>query len=192
MTEKNGINEMTEMTGMGEAMAEIKEDPDFAEKIDADRAAVVVVPVKVSGGRKNVRGECAWERKRRYKKRMVRRFLSMNPAMDYSRIKGHGCPDGIYLDFRDPADEDYKSPRKSYWINPYTRIYISPRGDLRKYNGDMLYDRSGDFALCSGYKNTAKKMTNRRIRRVPVDAELPTSESCRRKAYGPRKDEFFW
>ncbi len=40
---------------------------------------------------------CSWIRKRAHKKKMVRKFLSMNPAYDYSNVAGMRPEPAIWL-----------------------------------------------------------------------------------------------
>ena len=118
---------------------------------------------------------------------MVRRFLSINPDMDYSKRHGTRCSPTIYLCFPSYNDGDFYDPKMTYSFNPYTRVFLSLRGDLRKYHGAAFPIR-GSYALGPKDKNAAK-ITNRWIRRQALDEDMCRSYSYYEKLYGSLIDE---
>lgn len=132
---------------------------------------------------------CAWVRNRNYKKKLIRRFLSINPDMDFSKLPGTHCEPAIYLYFPRFENNSYHDPKMNYNFNPYNRIFLSPRGDLRKYHGEVSPCR-GCFALGRKEKD-ASKITNRRIRYLDAFDELPANHSYCKKLYGPMKDDLW-
>ncbi len=132
---------------------------------------------------------CSWVRKRAHKKKMVRRFLSMNPAYDYSRSSGMRPEPAIWLNSFFVHNNTYYDPMLTYCINPYYHIYLSPRGNLRIYHGAIDFDH-GRFAM--GHKNlNAKKKTNNILRRIKSDEEMIHSASVYRKL-GRIPGDFIW
>ena len=125
----------------------------------------------------------SWVRKRNYRKKLVRRFLSMNPAYHFTEFRGIRPEPAVWLNrYTLHNGKDY-DPMLEYDINPYFCIYVSPRGDLRKYRGVVSFDH-GQYALCNKNRMMSR-ITNRRLRRIPADQDLPSSFSACRKAYGP-------
>lgn len=131
----------------------------------------------------------SWVRKRNYKKKMIRRFLSINPDMDYSKFCGTSCSPAIYLCIPSFNDGDYYDPKMTYNFNPYEKIFLSPRGDLRKYHG-AVYPVRGSYALGHKDKDNAK-ITNRRIRHQEIDEEMINNHSYNKKVYGPLVDRIW-
>lgn len=132
---------------------------------------------------------CSWIRKRNHKKKIIRRFLSMNPAYDFSGLIGIRPEPAIWLNsFCVGETEDY-DPMLTYNINPYYHIYLSPRGDLRIYHGDISFEH-GSYAM--GHRNRgAKKKTNKILRRIASDEEMIHSASVYRKM-GRIPRDFIW
>ena len=115
--------------------------------------------------------ENAWCRKRAYKKKLVRRFLSVNPALDITKLAGAKPTPGVYIAYP-YVDESGKfyDWKHEYSFNPYEKIYLSARGDFRKYHG-IVYDCwNGNYSLARKGKRKVKQ-ANRRIRYRCVDEE---------------------
>lgn len=79
--------------------------------------------------------------------------------------------------------------KMTYSFNPYTRVFLSLRGDLRKYHGAAFPSRSS-YALRPKDKDAAK-ITNRRIRRHSLDEDMSSRYSYCKKYYGPLIDEIW-
>ena len=109
------------------AIDSLNDDPAFIEKCLLDDEKIVLNRTR-SNSRKT--RDNAWQRKRSYKKKLVRRFLSMNPSMDYSDFCGMKCSQAIYLHFPQNDNGEYVDHRTNYCINPYTKVFLSKRGDL--------------------------------------------------------------
>lgn len=161
--------------------------PAFREKMTDDDASV---HTDISGQKHSrPRRNCSWIRKRKYKKKLIRRFLSTNPSLDYSKMNGFRYGSGIYLRSGYYDNGIYEDPKMFYSFNPYTKVYLSPRGDLRKYCGDVF--RSGSsFALGYRDKNIAV-ITKRRIRRRRLDETSHGDYTYCRKTYSPIIDDIW-
>jgi len=75
------------------------------------------------------------------------------------------------------------------WVKKRTRVFLSLRGDLRKFHGAAFPIRSS-YALGPKDKDAAK-ITNRRIRRHALDEDMCRSYSYYKKLYGPLIDEIW-
>lgn len=171
------------------ALDGFENDPAYLDKAVIDDKAEQNPAITISHGK--IRSTCAWIEKRNYKKKMVRRFLSINPDMDYSKLGGTRCSPAIYLCFPDYNDGDFYDPKMIYNFNPHSRIFLSPRGDLRKYHGAVSVSPCrGSYAL--GHKDKAvSKITNRCLRHLATDEEVPRSYSYCKKLYGPMIDDLW-
>lgn len=115
--------------------------------------------------------ENSWLRKRKFKKRMVRQFLSVDPTSSIDRESGNRASRGIYL-----ASEKITV---NYWINVYTRTYVSLRGDVRHVARAISPAQPVGFSVykLSGF---TRRRGNRMIRRLPIaDDDHLTKESDR-------------
>ena len=126
------------------ALDNLENNPAYLEKIAIDAEPEQNAAVTIT--HRQLRSTCSWIEKRNYKKKMVRRFLSINPDMDYSKLDGTTCGAAIYLCFPDYNDGDFYDPKMVYSFNPYSRVFLSPRGDLRKYHGAASFCR-GSYTL---------------------------------------------
>ena len=107
------------------ALDNFERNPAYHEKlaIDADIEPVRnMMPANKQAFRQI---DCSWVKKREYKKKLVRRFLSINPDMDYSKRHGTRCSPAIYLCFPTYNDGDFYDPKMTYSFNPYTRVFLS-------------------------------------------------------------------
>ena len=152
------------------ALDGFENNPAFLEKMKIDEVDEnpdhKTVSAKKPSGKQR---ECSWVRKRSYKKRLVRRFLSVNPDKVYTKEDGntymHNC-----LYFCRPLwhEGDFHDPNVDYIFNPYSHVYLSPRGDIRKWNGTIYGGSTRAFFL--GTKDSwASRITNRRIRHQPIE-----------------------
>ena len=178
---------MVEWYDMPGALDDFESHPAYLEKLTVDAYAETAKKGKSVNVKSTDRRVCSWVKKREYKKKLVRRFLTINPDMDYSKLYGMRCSPAIYLCFPSYNEGDYYDPKMTYSFNPYTRVFLSLRGDLRKYHGAAFPIRSS-YALGPKDRDAAK-ITNRRIRRHALDEETPRSYSYCKKLYGPLIDE---
>lgn len=163
-----------------DALNDLEHHPAFIEKMAGDDECEPNTAVSTTGRRE--RHDCSWMEKRSYKKRLVRRFLSINLAMDYSRFYGTRCRPGIYIAWL-PWDDDSDYYQTDYEINPYSKIFLSRRGDLRKYRGVIKGGING-YAL-AGKDKLASRITNRRIRYCPISTETTCSYAFEKKRHAP-------
>lgn len=180
---------MVEWYDMPGALDDFERHPAYLEKLAVDADAETVKKGKSVNVKSTDRRVCSWVKKREYKKKLVRRFLTINPDMDYSKLYGMRCSPAIYLCFPSYNEGDYYDPKMTYSFNPYTRVFLSLRGDLRKYHGAAFPVRSS-YALGPKDRDAAK-ITNRRIRHHALDEETPRNYSCCKKLYGPLIDEIW-
>ena len=124
-----------------------------------------------------------WYRKRMYRKKLVRRFLSCNPDLVISDIPGTRMRNAVVIcDFK---DEPF-NPRHDYRINLYEKLYISPAGDIRLCKKRLVHHGSYNlFGIFSNDIPDAKKYTNRRIRSKAIRMEdsIPSSPAYYKKQY---------
>lgn len=171
------------------ALEDFESNPAYHEKLAIDADFDLVKNVIPANKQTSCRNDCSWVKKRKYKKKLVRRFLNINPDMDYSKLHGMRCSPAIYLCFPDYNNGDFYDPKMTYSFNPYTRVFLSLRGDLRKYHGAAFPSRSS-YALGPKDKDAAK-ITNRRIRRRALNEDMSSSYSYCKKLYGPLIDEIW-
>lgn len=167
----------------------LESHPAYLEKLAVDADAELTADMIPTVVRTKTRSVCSWVRKRKHKKKMVRRFLTINPDMDYSKLHGMRCSPAIYLCFPTYNEGDFYDPKMTYSFNPYTRVFLSLRGDLRKYHGAAFPIR-GSYALGAKDKNAAK-ITNRRIRHLALDDNMSNNYSYCKKLYGSLIDEIW-
>lgn len=129
---------------------------------------------------RNIRTTCSYVEKRLHKKMLIRRFLSMNPAMDFSKIKGTDCINAIVHTTPEHTETDFYDPRKNYNFNTYYNIFLSRRGDLRIYHGTSKRYRSGIYIIETRDRES-QKVINRRIRHLAIDDD--DSVSTNRYSY---------
>lgn len=123
---------------------DFENNPAYLDKAEIDDKAEQNTTITISHGK--IRSTCAWIKKRNYKKKIVRRFLSINPDMDYSMLGDTRCSPAIYLCFPDYNNGNFYDPKMTYSFNPHNRIFLSPRGDLSKYHGTVS-PYCGSYAL---------------------------------------------
>ena len=121
---------------------------------------------------------CAWVRKHEYKERLRQRYQIMhhqgiNPG-EYGMRLGRA----IFVTSYDPTDW-----RTHSYVNYHQNLYISPRGDIRVYNGYIAaYPRI--FApVPASQRKLVYIQTNRRIRHVRNAEEGIISYSCLKKMF---------
>ena len=124
-----------------------------------------------------------WYRKRMYRKKLVRRFLSCNPDLIISDIPGTRMRNAVVVcDFK---DEPF-NPRHDYCINVYQKLYISSAGDIRPCKKRLIHHGGCKlFGIFSNDIPDAKKYTNRCIRSKAIRMEdsIPSSPSYYKKKY---------
>lgn len=130
-----------------------------------------------------------WYRKRMYRKKLIRRFLSCNPALNIAETPGTRARNAVVLcDFR---DEPF-NPRHDYSINLYEKLYISLAGDIRVCKKRIVHH--GDCRLFGIFPSEipdAKHYTNRRIRSktTKMDDSIPSSPAYYKKKYSRLIDD---
>lgn len=116
---------------------------------------------------------------------MIRRFLTINPGMDLENASGQHCSSGVYISIHwYYEDSGLYDPRMEHGFNYYTKVFLSPRGVLRKYYGTVVWHCRDSFELTRKDVNVAK-LTNRRIRYHANDEEVSKRYSYYKKLYGP-------
>lgn len=77
------------------ALDAFESHPAHLEKLAVDAVVEVTADVIPTSEKKKARCVCSWVRKRKHEKKMVRRFLTINPDMDYSKLHGMRCSPAI-------------------------------------------------------------------------------------------------
>lgn len=145
--------------------------PEYLEKMDVDLQEENLRGKTAQNAHPRMARENAWYRKREFKKRMIRQFLSVDPTSSIDRENGNRASRGIYL-----ASEKITV---NYWINVYTRTYVSPKGDVRHVGCAISPAQPVGFSI---YKLSAftRRRGNRMIRRLPIaEDDHLTKESAR-------------
>lgn len=163
---------------------DVTQHDEYSAKILIDTAQ----PVHSFPSHKKPR-ENAWCRNRAHKKAMVRRFLSRNPSMNLSDKGGTQASPGIYVvTYYDEEPGSHHKPNLSYNLNPCEYLFLSFRGDIRKYHGRIVYSRRGSYCLMNK-EYEIPTLTNRRIRRLPIKEDDRTlCPSYYKKLLSPQKD----
>lgn len=108
-------------------------------------------------------------RRSKYKYKLLKRFLTIDPAMDYSKLKGTRCESAVNWHIKYWLDKDTKD-HMICEFNPYNKTFISKRGDVRRYYGKIEEVRKNRFNTnCKCRK--VKKLKHRKIRHFAVDAD---------------------
>lgn len=165
------------------ALDGIEKHPAFIEKKVLDETSLQESSAALAF--KRTPKENSWVKKRNFKKKMFRQFLSINPDLNFSLINGIRLSPSIFLCFSDfDADGRFKDYKMEYNFNPYTRVYLTPSGYLRKYHGTVEIG-TGIYDLDNTNK-FASKVTNRRLRQHATDEEYSCNYSYYKKVFGPK------
>ena len=145
--------------------------PEFLEKLGLDFQEEPFPKTAAQNTYPCMARENNWCRKRLFKKRIIRKFLSIDPTSIIDRESGNRASRGIYF--------GCGKITVSYWINVYTRTYVSPKGDVRHVGRAISPAQPVGFSI---YKLSAftRRRGNRMVRRVPIaDDDHMTKESDR-------------
>lgn len=122
----------------------------------------------------------SWVKKDIYRKKMKRKFYSMNPGMDKKGIIPLRNLNCIWI------DTDKATNGGLYNINPVNHIYLTPRGHYEQFRGSYERCTAGIVFGLGTKDRTVGALTNRRIRRIRInedDSILKHSEY--KKLLGP-------
>lgn len=108
-----------------------------------------------------------------HKDKMIRRFFKGMLRFDLKETNGMRCPRADVL-----AGVERGCP-----INQYTKTFISPRGDIRKYQGQIKLRGRYYFELCGHEHDYYKKLVESRIRRERLNEESSISYSYLKKKH---------
>lgn len=167
------------------ALLEMKMNPAFQEKMMDDIADNEYGSLPSHTGH-----QCAhqrptgWWRKRLYRKKLLRRFLNLNPALKPSEMCGTHPHRAVY--FCSFVDEPYYNPRHYYNINLFEKLYLSTSGDIRVCKKRIVH-HGGHSCFLIGTNDVpdAKKFTNRRIRSKVIreDDYVPSGPALYKKQH---------
>lgn len=145
------------------ALLEMNMNPAFLEKMMDDHADDAYSSSTSHASHQHThQRSTGWWRKRLYRKKLLRRFLRLNPALKPSEMCGTHPHRAVYIcSFKDAQ----YNPRHIYNINLYEKLYISPSGDIRLCKKRIVHHGGYDCYLI-GVNDVpdAKNFTNRRIR----------------------------
>lgn len=119
----------------------------------------------------------AYLRNRKYKKKQLKKFLSLNPGMDFNNVEPlERTYNAIYI----------SSPKETYSINHANHLFLSKRGNIEQYRGWVLWTCDGGYVVLTNKDHSMGKITNRRIRYEDVcDDDIATLYSIYKKRYSP-------
>ena len=173
------------------ALDGFESNPEFLEKMAIDDFEEKPPQKEVHSKKHSMKKrECSWVRKREYKKKLVRRFLTINPDMVFSGKDGnYYCSAWIICS---PAyyEGGFFDPKVDYSFNRYTHVYLSPRGDIRKWNG-AVYDVWNGCYFIDNSERWAWRAFNRKIRYQPITEETNYTYPYYKKMYFPLSDRYF-
>ena len=125
------------------------------------------------GIRKN--GKNKWQRKKDYKDKLKRRFLSINPGMDIQGLRGCTATRAdVLLTHSDDREISF---------NPYVNLFVSKRGDIRKYHGKIRIKSRYYYETCGYEDRYGIRLVQRRIRRELINEDTSLSMSYLRKKF---------
>jgi len=113
--------------------------------------------------KKNVRN--SWISKRLYRKKVIRKFLLLNPSMKIKEIEPLNSVNNVIW-----LDKDAFTNGKKYNINHVNHMFLNKRGHIEVFTGRLEWCPNGG---CFGMEPKNKKIghiTNRRIRYLRTDA----------------------
>ena len=116
-----------------------------------------------------------WQRKKDYKDKLKRKFLSINPGMDTGSLEG--CT-GARADVLITHSDD-----RNISFNPYAKLYISKRGVIKKYQGKIRIKSRYYYETCGHEKRYGMRLVQRRIRRELINEDTSLSMSFLKKKY---------
>lgn len=151
--------------GLSDALDNMESNAIFLEKVALDDGApmdLLCPTPKAKSAR-----DCSWVKKRHYKKKLIRRFLTIDPAQDFSKVIGTRCEAAVFWEIK--KWEDKNSSRVSPF-NPYTKTFKSPRGDIRVYHG-KIEDINKNHFNTNRKNRCVKHLKHKRIRSFKVDED---------------------
>ena len=147
----------------------IDNNPLYLEKRMMDDEMVCAdVPKRVC----NHYRDCSWIRNRKHKKKLISRFLSLNPTMDYTHFYGCRPEEGWYF---------CTDSKGEYDINPFSHVYLSQRGDIRVLHGTILSFDKAFFLSSRKEIKTRARATNRKIRHAKINEDMSLQYSFYKK-----------
>ena len=120
---------------------------------------------------------CAWIRKKKYKKRLERRFQKMHHHGHQMRLEGCIVDGTIFLE---NCRDDWRT-HSSY--NSYEGLYVSVRGDIRRFEGKIFSYCNTLRAISPIHRKVYTVQANRRIRHARNMEETCSSYSSLKKQY---------
>ena len=167
---KEDISVMTACDDFVALLDNLDNDPLYLEKMMMDDEMVCDDEPKIVCSRTR---ECARNRNRKHKKKLIRRFLSRKPTMDLTKLYGCRADSGWYVAM--DINDDYD-------INPITHVYLSRRGDVRVLHGAIPMHRKRVFQLSTRKEiKDIAKTTNRKIRHAKINEDTPLQYSFYKK-----------
>ena len=122
----------------------------------------------------------AWTRKRAYRKKMVREFLSLNPGMKIEYIHPLRSLNAIFI------DDEISTNGGLYNINHVSHVYITPRGHFEIFRGKLEWGFNGRIFGMGCKDRDAAAIINRRIRHMAMDDECNMKYSDCKKKFAPK------
>lgn len=128
------------------------------------------------------RRPCAWIRNKYHRERMKQRFHKMHHHGSQMILEGIIYKRTIYL-YHCPDDWRTHSA-----FNFHEGLYVSRRGDVRRFKGKIFAYRNTLQAISIAQRKTYADQANRRIRHTKALEENYVSYSSLKKQYSYRKN----
>lgn len=159
---------------------DVEKSPFFIEKSRIDIDDVYEKPIHATCHKNNAIRGTGRVMKAKHKQKLIRQFLSINPGLDYTQLKGTGCETADFWSIQKWNDDETKD-FMVHVFNPYTKTYLSKRGNIRRFYGKIENIHKGHFNTNSKVKYK-KRLKNSRIRHMRVDEEGGLSYTYAKKA----------
>lgn len=121
----------------------------------------------------------SWVKKRSYRKKMVRNFLSLKPSMKIEDLHPLYSKNAIYINNHISTDGG------AYNINHVSHLYITPRGHLQKFRGVLEWGHDGVVFGVGCKDRNISRITNRRIQRMKSEIDMSMKYSYYKKTFAP-------
>ena len=127
--------------------------------------------------------ENSWVKKKRYRKKLMKKFLSVKPDMTPEEcFPMEQTSNAIYL--RPEASID----GRCYCLNHVNHLYMTPRGHIEQFRRRVEWWYDGSLYGIESKDHNLGKITNRRIRHEKIDMEdgEVLRYSTYKKKYAPK------
>lgn len=160
---------------------ELRGIDEYVEKIYQDDKSDSSVMIKDCHQKRN--RENSWIRKKRYRKKLIKRFLSVKPDMTSEEC----------YPMESTGNVVYLNPEAAinggcYCLNHVNHLYMTRRGFTEQFRGRVEWWYGGTIYGIERKNHDIGKITNRRIRHEKIDVENGEvlRYSTYKKKYAPK------